>query len=122
MTDMGWREASELHRREDNAACLYEVLVKFLNFSDLLFLYLLLLFTPFIVFDSFETPWKEDHQAPLSVGFPRQEYWRGLPFPPPGDLPDTGIEPMSPSSAAWQVDSFPLSHLGSAKIVVTNIS
>ena len=92
MTDMGWREASELHRREDNAACLYEVLVKFLNFSDLLFLYLLLLFTPFIVFDSFETPWKEDHQAPLSVGFPRQEYWSGLPFPPPGDLPDTGIE------------------------------
>ena len=83
MTDMGWREASELHRREDNAACLYEVLVKFLNFSDLLFLYLLLLFTPSIVFDSFETPWKEDHQAPLSVGFPRQEYWSGLPFPPP---------------------------------------
>ena len=35
-------------------------------------------------------------QAPLSMGFFRQEYWSGLPFPPPGDLPDTGTEPMSP--------------------------
>ena len=36
------------------------------------------------------------HQAPLSVGFSRQEYWSGLPFPPPGDLPHPGIEPVSP--------------------------
>ena len=49
-------------------------------------------------------------QAPLSMGFPRQEYWCGLPFPSPGDLPDLGIESMSP---ALQVDSLPLSHLGS---------
>ena len=35
------------------------------------------------------------HQAPLSMGFSRQEYWRGLPFPPLGDLPDPGVEPMS---------------------------
>ena len=46
--------------------------------------------------------WTEAHQAPLSMGFPRQENWNGLPFPSPGDLPDTGIEPMSP---AWQADS-----------------
>ena len=39
------------------------------------------------------------HQAPLSMGFPRQEYWSGLPFPSAGDLPDPGIEPMSPASA-----------------------
>ena len=39
-----------------------------------------------------------DHQAPLSVGFPRQEYWSGLPFPPPGNLPDPGIEPKFPAS------------------------
>ena len=39
------------------------------------------------------------HQAPLSTGFSRQEYWGGLPFPPPGDLPDPGIEPMSPALA-----------------------
>ena len=50
------------------------------------------------------------HQAPLSMGFPRQEYWSGLPFPSPGDLPDPGIKPASP---AWQVDSLPLSHQGS---------
>ena len=37
------------------------------------------------------TPWTAAHQAPLSVGFPRQEYWGGLPCPPPGDLGDLGI-------------------------------
>ena len=50
------------------------------------------------------------HQAPLPMGFPRQEYWRGLPFPFPGDLPNPGVEPESP---ALQTDSLPLSHLGS---------
>ena len=39
------------------------------------------------------------HQTPLSMGFPRQEYWSGLPFPPPGDIPEPGIEPMSPALA-----------------------
>ena len=53
------------------------------------------------------TPWTAAHQAPLSMGFPRQEYWDGLPFLPPGDLPNPGIEPESP---ALQVDSLPLSH------------
>ena len=57
----------------------------------------------------FATPWTVVHQAPLSMGFPRQEHWRGLPFPTPEDLPNSGIEPASP---AWQVDSLPLSHLG----------
>ena len=45
--------------------------------------------------DSFMTPWTVACQAPLSVGFPRQELWSRLPFPSPGDLPDTGIEPVS---------------------------
>ena len=40
-----------------------------------------------------------DRQAPLSVGFPRQEYWGGLPFSSPGDLPNPGIEPVSPALA-----------------------
>ena len=52
----------------------------------------------------FETLWTVAHQAPLSMGFSRQEYLSGLPCPPPGDLPDPGIEPMSP---ALQVDSLP---------------
>ena len=45
-------------------------------------------------------------QPPLSVGFPRQEYWSGLPFPPAGDLPDPGMEPTSPMSPALQVESY----------------
>ena len=45
--------------------------------------------------------------------FSRQEYWSGLPCPPPGDLPDPGIEPVSPASPAWLADSLPLSHWGS---------
>ena len=51
------------------------------------------------------TPWTVDCQAPLSMGFSRQEYWSGLPCPPPGDLPDPGIELTSPVSPALQVDS-----------------
>ena len=43
----------------------------------------------------FATPWTVTHQAPLSMGFSRQEHWSGLPCPPPGDLPDPGIEPTS---------------------------
>ena len=41
------------------------------------------------------TPWTVAHQAPLSMGFPKQEYWSSLPFPSPGDLSEPGIEPMS---------------------------
>ena len=44
-------------------------------------------------------PWPVAHQAPLSMGFSREEYWSGLPFPSPGDLPKPGIEPMSPALA-----------------------
>ena len=49
-------------------------------------------------------PWTVALQAPLSMGLLRQEYWSGLPFPSPGDLPDPGIKPRSPAS---QADSFP---------------
>ena len=48
---------------------------------------LLLVFSHSVVSDSFKTPWPAAHQAPLSMGFPRQEYWSGLPFLPPGHLP-----------------------------------
>ena len=53
--------------------------------------------------------------APLSMGFSRQEYWGGLPCPPPGDPPDPGIEPKSP---ALQVDSLLLSHQGSPETLL----
>ena len=52
----------------------------------------------------FVTPWTVAHQAPLPMGFSRQEYWSGSPFPSLGDLPGPGIEPGSP---ALQVDSLP---------------
>ena len=45
----------------------------------------------------FATPWTVAYYAPLSIGFSRQEYWSGLPFPSPEDLPDPGIEPRSPT-------------------------
>ena len=48
-------------------------------------------------------------QSPLSMVFSRQEYWSGLPCPPPGDLLDPGTEPVSPPDPALQVDSLPLS-------------
>ena len=48
----------------------------------------------------FANLWAVAHQAPLSMGFPRQEYWNGLPFSSPGDLPDPGIELTSPESPA----------------------
>ena len=48
----------------------------------------------------FATPWTVTFQAPLSMGFSRQEYWSGLPFPSPGDLPNPGIEPGSPALQA----------------------
>ena len=56
----------------------------------------------------FGTPWTVAHQAPPSMGFSRQEYWSGLPFPSPGDLPDPGIEPRSPALQADVLTSEPL--------------
>ena len=68
------------------------------------------------------TPWIVACQAPLSMGFSRQEYWSRLPFPSPGDLPDPGIEPGAP---ALQADSLPtellllLSHFSRVRLYAT---
>ena len=62
----------------------------------------------------FVTLWSVGQQAPLSRGFSRQEYWSGLPFPPPGDLRSPGMEPMSP---ALQADSLPAEPQGSPRIL-----
>ena len=61
--------------------------------------------------ESFMTAWTVAHQALLSMGFHRQKYWSGLPFPSPGDLPDTGIEPASPVSRALQANTLPFEPL-----------
>ena len=58
----------------------------------------------------FAVPWTVACQTPLSMEFPRQQYWSGLPFLPSGDLPNSGIEPRSP---ALQANDLPLSRLGS---------
>ena len=66
-----------------------------------------------VVSDSFATPWTVAHQAPLSMGFSRQEYWSRLPCPSPGNLLNPGIESVSFESPHWQADCLWLGHLGS---------
>ena len=61
----------------------------------------------------FAIPWTVANEAPPSMGFYWQEYWSELPFYPPGDFPDPGIESASPASPALQADSSLLSHQGS---------
>ena len=67
----------------------------------------------------FATPWTVAHQAPPSMGFSRQEYWSGLPFPSPGDLPDPGIESRSPTFQAEALTSEPPGAKFSHKLDIT---
>ena len=60
-------------------------------------------------------PWAIAHQAPLSMGFPSQQYWSVLLFSPPGDFPDKGIKSTSPVSPALQADSLPTEPSGKLK-------
>ena len=64
----------------------------------------------------FATPWTIAHQVPLFMGFSRQEYWSGLPFPSPGDLPDPGIKPRSPALQADALTSEPPAYMCSIKL------
>ena len=75
-----------------------------------------------IMSNSFVTQWTVAHQTPMSMGFPRQEYWSGLPCPPPGDLPNSRIEPTSvrapaltgrffTTSATWESHEFLQSYI-----------
>ena len=73
----------------------------------------------FIHVKLFATLWTIAFQVPLSMGFPRQEFLSGLPFPSPGYLPDPGIKSMSP---ALQVDFCPLSHLGNPILQVPSFN
>ena len=65
------------------------------------------------VVSDFLPPWTRACQAPLSMGFSRQEYWSGLPFPPPGNLLDKGPNTHFLCLVHWQVEFLPWSHLGS---------
>ena len=66
----------------------------------------------------FATPWTVARQVPLCKGFSRQEYWRVLPFSPPGDLLNPGIEPESPAAPALQANYLPLRHQGSPYVYI----
>ena len=74
--------------------------------------YVLIHFSPVQLFATLRTVAR---QAPLSMGFSRQEYWSGLPCPPAGDLPIARIEPRSPVAPALQADSLLLNHQGRPK-------
>ena len=65
----------------------------------------------------FATLWTVACQAPLFIRFSRQGYWSGLPWPPSGDLPDSGIEPKSPVSPKLQVDSLPTELPGKPSLI-----
>ena len=88
------------------------------------------LLSRFSHFRLFVTPWTVARQAPLSMGFSRQEYWSGLLCPPPGDRPNPGIEPGSlvlaggffTTSATWEVPSvIGLSRSGNEKMLETRV-
>ena len=64
------------------------------------------------------TLWTVALQAPLSMRFSRQKYWSELPCPPPGDLPDSGIETASPARPALQADSLPTEPPGKSKLAI----
>ena len=66
----------------------------------------------------FATLWTVAHQAPLSMGFSRQEYWSGLPCPPLGGLPNPGIEPHFLCPLHWQVGFYHQRHLGSPVLII----
>ena len=71
-----------------------------------------------VVSDSLRPPWTVAYKAPLSMEFSRQEYWSGLPFPSPGDLPDPGIEPRSPT---LQADALPSEPPGKSSLTVSGL-
>ena len=68
--------------------------------------------------DFLVTPWTVSHQAPLSMGFSRQEYWSGLPVPAPGDLPYPGIDPRSPVAPTWADTLFPTAPPGKTQALL----
>ena len=80
-----------------NLVCQYLVYIP--HFLDLLLLnvFHLYMFSLWVMSDSFTIPWAVAHEAPVSIRFSKQKYWTGLSFPSPGDIPGSGIEPMSPA-------------------------
>ena len=99
-----------LHLPIGTQASIHPYLHSFKRYLWAIYYMLSLMFSLSIMSDSFATPWTVAHKAPLSMGFPRQEYWSGLPFPSPGALLNPGLNPCLPYQ---QGDSLPLRHQGS---------
>ena len=99
-----YKNCSALENKLEDVLLSASICVRLLLFVS----FLLLLFSHYVVSNSFGTPWIVACQASLSMGFPRQEYWSGLPFPSPGDLAQPAVEPRS---SAWQADSLLLSEV-----------
>ena len=74
-------------------------IIAFIPFTDDLNFLCASVLSRFSRIQLFVTLWTVAHHAPLSMGFSRQKYWSGLPFPSPGDIPDPGIKPVSPAVA-----------------------
>ena len=83
---------------------------------------MLLLLSNSVVSNYFATPWTVVCQPPLSIGFPRQAYWSGLPFPSPWDLPDSGIEHVSLASPILVGRFFTTEPLGSPYVNITSLN
>ena len=92
LNQMKAASAKYFHKSNKNLKQIYMLILSLLSLSV----------SHSVVSNSLGSPWTVACQAPLSIGFPRQEYWSGLPVPSPGDIPDPGIEPGSP---ALQADS-----------------
>ena len=89
-----------LHLPIGTQASIHPYLHSFKRYLWAIYYMLSLMFSLSIMSDSFATPWTVAHKAPLSMGFPRQEFWSELPFLPPRDLSGSGIKPLSPALAS----------------------
>ena len=120
INDLGFKQiAGMMHLISLHQMCIFKSFLKFKEhpWSSTKWQLLLPLLSQISHVQIFAALWIVAHQAPLSMGgFPRQEYWSGLPCPPPRDLPGPGIKPMFPVSPAWQVVSLPLAPPGKSLI------
>ena len=103
----GWKDRIDKHREGISRR---QILDRSFSHSD--------------VSDSFVTPWTVAHQAPRSMGFPRQEYWSGLPFPPPGGLPNPGMEPRYCRWIVHPLEPFgkPRRQIGNTRQIIQDIN
>ena len=107
-----WDIESDMTERQTQERRTLQILVEWIPMQDYGVIMRMCVLSHFSHVRLFMTLWTIARQAPLSMGFSRQEYWSGLPCPPPGDLTAPVIEPGSPAPRALQADSLLLSHRG----------